>query len=124
MKRRTGESKYDELTERRDHRDLAGELALVFREIFFLLDRDHDGFGGHRTVGAGRPGLGEGEEREALRFDHLGGEAVVGPAPSERAPGLEVDVRQAPLGELRLEHSAAARMPGELVRRGPWTSVR
>ena len=80
--------------------DLARQLALVLVQIGALLDGDRHHFALDRAVGAGRPRLGQGMQRQRARAEHFHAGVAEFPAAAEVVEGLVVDVGQAPLVEL------------------------
>ena len=82
--------------------DLPGDLALVLVEVVLGFRVDvHDGRL-HDAVGAGSPGLRQRQQFRVIRGDHADRARLVLPSATERTPALEVGIREAPLGQLRL----------------------
>ena len=82
------------------HHNFALQLALVFLQVFFAFDFQEDGLAGNHAVGAGRPGLGIGNERLVLRLQHFHTELFQRPAAAEGAPRLQMGIFEAPFVEL------------------------
>ncbi len=79
------------------------ELPLELVEVGLGLDRvEVDDLADDRAGHAGRPGLGEGDQGDALGLDDLHREPLERPPLAERAPLLEVGVLQAPARQLFL----------------------
>jgi hypothetical protein len=86
--------------DRRCENDRTFELARIGGEIglgFCVQVNDRCGQG---SLSTGRPRFGEADQGDALRLDHLRGEALEGPTSAERAPRLKMCIRSAPGGEL------------------------
>ena len=85
----------------RDHDDLARQLAAPFVEILDLGQGRHDHARADRSIGAGRPGHGNGAQVQRARRGHAGAGADDGPAASELEP-FGPHVGQAVVAELLL----------------------
>src|SRR5260370_28510430 len=81
---------------------LSFELPAVLLNVFFLQDRREECRSGYRTIRAGCPSLGIGNQRKRTGRDNLCGKALVGPASAERSPRFQMDV-----GELPFLHLAS-----------------
>ena len=89
-----------DLADRARQDDRPFELPFISGEIGLGLGVEVDDPGFERAVGAGRPRLGETDQRDALGLDHLRREPLERPAAPERPPRLEVGVGQAPCRQL------------------------
>ena len=85
-----------DLADRGGQDDRALDLPLEPGEVGLGLGVEVDDRRDQRALGAGRPRLGIGDQRDALRLDHLGREPLERPAAAERPPRLEVGVGQPP----------------------------
>ena len=80
--------------------DHAGKLALVFIEIFFVVDGGANAFALDHAVCAGRPCFRIGEQSSHVGRGHANVHILVGPTAAEWTPGLKMRVRKAHRGKL------------------------
>ena len=69
-----------------DSTTLPFSLPLYFSKSASTLDIDQDRLAGHRSIGSGRPGQRNADQRLILRLDHVRFKMFRGPAAAERSP--------------------------------------